>query len=150
MNARHSANYVGVSVRSNRYIWISVFYMERLPILLPQPSYWATRYLLLRLGVRLPGFWLSITTVKDLRLRAETNGFTCFSRHGGVTSPSSELRAASEKFLVEKHNNTFARSGNRTQEPTLISRVCDNEDTLIRYKVFKISQESLIKQVTTS
>ena len=88
--------------------WIPVFYMERLPIWPPQPSYWATRYLLVRLDVRLSGFWLSVTTVKDLRMTAGTNGFTCFPRHGGVTPPpTSKLRATTEKFLMEKPNNTF-------------------------------------------
>ena len=88
--------------------WIPVFYMERLPIWPPQPSYWATRYLLVRLDVRLSGFWLSVTTVKDLRMTAGTNDFTCFPRHGGVTPPpTSKLRATTEKFLMEKPNNTF-------------------------------------------
>ena len=108
--------------------WIPVFYMERLPIWPPQPSYWATRYLLVRLDVRLSGFWLSVTTVKDLRMTAGTNGFTCFPRHGGVTPPpTSKLRATTEKFLMEKPNNTFcptweSNPGPRTHQSRLRPR----------------------------
>ena len=81
--------------------WIPVFYMERLPIWPPQPSYWATRYLLVRLDVRLSGFWLSVTTVKDLRMTAGTNGFTCFPRHGTIS-----IRPLKGTFERQLHNNS--------------------------------------------
>ena len=90
---------------------IPVFYMKRLPIWPPQPSYWATRYLLVRLVVRLPGFWLSVTTIKDLRVTAGTNGFT------RVT------------YKISRHYNTRHNKlksylqKNFTQIPALISQL---------------------------
>ena len=55
----------------------------------------------------LPGFWLSVTTIKELWVTAGINGFTYFPRPVGVTPLTSILRAATEKFLMEKPNNTF-------------------------------------------
>ena len=65
--------------------WIPVFYMERLPFWPPQPSYWVTRYRSVRLVVRLSGFWLPVTTVKDLQMTAGTYDLTCHPRHGGIS-----------------------------------------------------------------
>ena len=132
--------------------WIPVFYMERLPIWPPQPSYWATRYLLVRLDVRLSGFWLSVTTVKDLRMTAGTNGFTCFPRHGGVTpAPTSKLRATTEKFLMEKPNNTFCPTwelnpGPRTHQSRLWPR--DQRGSQVKWYLLMYTQVVYSAKIT--
>ena len=41
----------------------------------------------------------------------------CFPSHGGVTPPTSKLRATTEKFLMEKPNNTFCPTWNTNRGP---------------------------------
>lgn len=60
-------------------------------------------------------------------------------RHGGVTPPISKLRAATEKFLMEKPNNTFcptweSNPGPHTQQSPLRPR---DQRGLSRYLVAK-------------
>ena len=44
---------LGSASSQTRFSWISVFYMERLPVGPPQPSNWVIPYPMVRLGVRL-------------------------------------------------------------------------------------------------
>ena len=62
-------------------------------------------------------------------MTAGTNGFTFYPMHGGVTPPTSKLRAATEKILIEKTllPTLFEQHGNQTRDPKLISRAYHHE-----------------------
>ena len=83
------------------------------PWLAPKPDARVVSWVWLKIFVPLQGK----TASWHLRMTPGTNDFTCFPRHGGVTPPISNLRATTEKFLVEKPNNTFCPTWDVTQDP---------------------------------